>query len=742
MSNLINAAVPDRPLVAYAFLAQTSYTDGDLLSALAPIFKPIAKTKEGSVFDPNDFAKAVAKVFGIQVHPWAVEDLAPRLQRAGLLKQTPTSGTTHQYIYAPVTESFSDVTESDIRGVVEKFIAFCEPILDKHSIPVDRKALEEGFLDQLVKMDFMAILVKPDRSKEDQKGSGTISLPKSTERIESEKRNAAQAQVDVLSASFILHVYREDRALYEFLVRITSGALLAEVVLNFQDPGNTTKLDRLKVVLDAPFLMSLLDLASEESHKYAKLVLDSLIEHGASIATFRHYTEEIKHNLLAVIQETAAGRGFRATSRRLSGQAFQRYAAAVAQDVPQALTEINVRIIDPPTSTASYQYFSQELEDQFYGTLGTYNNQHAQRRDAETIAGIMRLRSNKRVRMNKLQLADYLFVTDNAFLVHQSSVFLKARKLYEDGDVPPATTDKHLAGLLWVIYGGKGEELSRNRLLANCAAALDLRPDVVSRTYRFLSETDASKAERFRALMTTERASQHLMQLTLGDSMFVSKENVIELLDEIEKEYEDKHRKVADARINEVLEEKSAEMRALEITKNAEYEALRQSNEDLKNRALEAATELLLSREATKQAARATAQVDEERKREQDRRMGVETTIVERCAKGAIQRESQIHIGLAIAAAGLVGGIGYLSLAYATEMSDNAIALSVLLGAVAGLGFWKAPDYLFGNLVTGIRHAYFKSLLQADNASSLEIHYDINWKTGKANPKRGDFGAN
>lgn len=97
MSNLIAAPASDRPLIAYAFLAQTSYTDDDLLSALAPIFKPIAKTREGAVFDPNDFAKIVAKVFGIQVHPWVVEELAPRLERAALLKKVATSETTHQY---------------------------------------------------------------------------------------------------------------------------------------------------------------------------------------------------------------------------------------------------------------------------------------------------------------------------------------------------------------------------------------------------------------------------------------------------------------------------------------------------------------------------------------------------------------------------------------------------------------------------------------------------------------------
>ena len=181
----------------------------------------------------------------------------------------------------------------------------------------------------------------------------------------------------------------------------------------------------MKVVLDAPFLMSILDLATEESHEYAKRVLESLVSYGASVTTFRHYTEEIKQNLLAVIQETAAGRGFRATARRLSGQACHRYATAVAQDVQQALKQLGVRIIDPPTSNAVYQYFSQEDEDKFYSSLGTYANQHAQRRDAATLAGIVRLRANKKVRMSQIHLTDYVFVTTTVRLNFEQAQFVR-----------------------------------------------------------------------------------------------------------------------------------------------------------------------------------------------------------------------------------------------------------------------------------------------------------------------------
>ena len=82
---------------------------------------------------------------------------------------------------------------------------------------------------------------------------------------------------------------------------------------------------------------------------------------------------------------------------------------------------------------------------------------------------------------------------------------------------------------------GKAEELTQYRLLANCTAALEPRNDVVAKMYRFLSQLDERKAQQFRALMTGERAGQHLMQLTLGDSILITSTSDAEhILEQVE----------------------------------------------------------------------------------------------------------------------------------------------------------------------------------------------------------------
>jgi hypothetical protein len=264
------STVADRSLIAFAYLAQTARSDGDLLSGLAPMFRPLARGKVGEKFSPSEFAEQVGRVYGLKVHPWAVEDLAPRLERAGLLRKVLVDQGVHEYVYEEVGGEFSEVSEADIRLVVWRFVDFAKPLLNEHGLAESEERLGDTFLRHLVDMDFVAVLLRPDRSRELERKATTLSVKKPEEQVKWETEATTEARFNVLCASFILQVHRTDTRLYDLLVRIATGALLSEVILNFQDPGTTTNLQGLTVLLDAPFVMSVLDLSGEESHIFAK----------------------------------------------------------------------------------------------------------------------------------------------------------------------------------------------------------------------------------------------------------------------------------------------------------------------------------------------------------------------------------------------------------------------------------------------------------------------------------------
>jgi hypothetical protein len=730
--------VIDRPLIAFAFLAQATQVQGDLMSGLAPIFKPIVKQHVGEKFDADEFAETVGKLYGIKIHPWAVDELATRLEKAGLLVRI--GDTLQEYAYADVEGTFDEVTEADILRVVQRFIEFSRPLLERFGAEIDEKVLEDGFFDELTSIDFHSVLLKPERRETK---PSTLTMPKSPEEARSQTELTARAHLDVLCAAFIVDAYHSDRALYDLVARIATGALLTQVVLNLQDPGKTVSLSTLRVVLDGPLVMSVLDLSSEESHAYATELVTALREHEASLEVFRHSLEEIRDNLKAVINGVAVGIGYGATARRLHSAAFRAFAAGVLQDVEAAVIRSGIRVIDVPTSQASYRHFTEDDEQSFYSMLGIFHNPLAQQRDAASIAGVMRLRAGRRTRMTAFHQSLYVFVTENPRVAESSAKFLVKKNLGATGDVSPAITDRFLAGLIWILYGGKAAELTRYRLLASCTAALEVRNDVMSKMNRFLRDTDETKARQFRAMMTDERAGQHLMQLTFGDALLVSSTSDAEvILGQLESRYEAKHRSIAEQAIAE------AEARASELVQMAEAERERQAqvardasiSETMIRKEFESAQssaehERLESKErATEQARLTEAQTRELQDRlaaERTTRIDEKLPLLQQCvarAQSSARRATQIIAGV-IGLLVLVGGL--LGTEYITRFNPRySVASCVLLAALAVVSFWNYPELLFGGLVRKMQQRRFDGLVDEYQLSSYLPFFRVDLTTG------------
>jgi len=114
-------------------------------------------------------------------------------------------------------------------------------------------------LRQLSDLNFLSILITPQRPDTPDERRATLGLVKSPDQVQWERETEGRARIDVLCASFIFHLKRTNPALCDLLARVASGALVLEVVLDFQEPQFKGTLERLTIILDAPFLMSLLD---------------------------------------------------------------------------------------------------------------------------------------------------------------------------------------------------------------------------------------------------------------------------------------------------------------------------------------------------------------------------------------------------------------------------------------------------------------------------------------------------
>ena len=511
------APVIDRQLITYAFLAQTNPTQGDLLSGLAPIVKPIAWELAGQPFDAREFSRRVEELYQISIHPWVADDLAPRLEKAGLLVKTQVTSRVASYAYAEIPQEFDEVGVDDIRRVLQRFVDYARPLLTRHKLALDDAQLEETFLRELTSLDFHAALLRPGRAtalaKTPSIRASTLCMPTKA-KVERQKdvpavtepEALALSEVTILCAGFILAMYQVEPDLYDLILRIATGAMVAEAVLNIQSPGGTASLKGLRIALDGPFIMALLDLEEQNSTAYAKTLCDQMCHQGALLQIFRHSVDEVRAVVEGTLRAFDEGHGKGTLARRLGVKTYRQYVTSVLQNLEDAISRQQVIIVAAPTSDDSYAFFSVTDEAALTEHLGYYENHLARERDAASVAAVMRLRRNKRASMGRVHQAQVVFVTSNVRVAARANSFTVSRQMRVDREVPPVFTDRQMASLLFVMFGGQGKELTQYQLLANCAKALEPNNAVMQNMHRFLSGLDPIRAAQFHAVMTEDRA--------------------------------------------------------------------------------------------------------------------------------------------------------------------------------------------------------------------------------------------
>lgn len=329
--------------------------------------------------------------------------------------------------------------------------------------------------------------------------------------------------------------------------------------------------------------------------------------------------------------------------------------------------------------------------------------------------------------MGRLPAADYVFVTENAWVAEQAIKFLKRKKLFNDGEVPPALSEKYLAGLLWALYGGKGSELTQHLLLANCAAALEPRSDVINQLHRFLNEIDEKQAEVFNALMTEERAGQYAMQLTLGDSAFITKDNAPVILEQIKK-----------SQIERYEAERNIEIETIQKAHKKELSGRDASSKKLSQELLDAKSENLGTRSELSDTKKRVEQIEEALEEEKRIRIDEKRRLVEKCIRTSIRYEKKVYFLIGFIVALVTGSITWFGFLNSQVLYIKASAVAVV-SVLAILFFWKIPDFMFMNWVHNQRDKKFKNELDYLGLLEDVSLFDVDWKLQRAIlPKKGD----
>ncbi len=512
--------------------------------------------------------------------------------------------------------------------------------------------------------------------------------------VEDDEQDAVQLgqALDVLTAAFALRTIEQGGASANLITRLTGGALIAEVVLTLQVPSSSDALNNISMAFDGPLILDSLDLSTPELLDFSKDLFELVEKAGINKVVFTHVVMEMKGTLRAPLEALQRGETpFGPLGNRIRiDSSHAAYARATLDNLESELVKRGFEILEADNYATEefFAYCDLATEEGLRNTIGPlHTNLERRIRDARSIATVIRLRRDVQ-RAKSIADAKWLFVTRNDTVASKSTSYVVYRALVNKWDVPPALTDRRLAGYLWFSVGGNLGNLSRKKLIANCSYVMNPQTDLVSKVRQYLTELDPKTATIFMALMRDQRAQRCLVQSTMAFPSMVSMNNVEELLEEMRLSTADEVR--AEAKQRELaLKREHGEAIAVTITRHADENFERQSQ--------------LLSLEQTmteqKDAAENSvalrdSQIGNLTVRLQGIEAAVEADIDIRVQNATTNATfaSRVLMALLIFVYLVVVGVAYW---FGPTKKEYQLVVTLL---VAVIGFWAVPQFLYEKL--------------------------------------------
>jgi len=692
-----------RNLLLFALVENEFQRTGDIVQGLMPLFAPIAQAHKGQRFDIKGFSDQVSKMYGIELHPYVVENWVSRLAEAGFL-QIVGDSESEEYIEAYYSNDFdadSIFERASFDRLLEPFVAHIIARLSEHGISLSGAEAEEAIYSRLIRPTFRSLL---DREEKEFLPPRTLSLDKG--RYEPDQ-NDLPANLDFLVAEYLLSLAKSNSTDFDEFVKISNGALVAEIVVGLQSPPSISpERIKLEIFLDAPVMMDLLDLGNREEGEYVRDLLAKAVEVGIKVSTFRHNIEELLNVFKALIKARDEGAPLRhSVGRRLQ---TDRYAwprlRMVMKNIETSLNTHNVNVVSfADEYDHLIKYFDQEHETELLSMIRPFTEGSfaAREFDAHSLANIMRFVLSE-PKMANLFSARAVFLTKNDGVAMAAQQYVESTGFIDEQRAPLCVTDRYFAGLLWLATGGKGEEIPKRKLIANCYAAVAPRVDVITRMLSFLDGLSDSQKNEFEVLIRDERCSYYLTHNTLGSAALLTEKNFERILEDMKSGLTEKH-KTQSLKEKQLLEEKHSQVLG-EVT--SERDSLADKVADLN--------------------ARNNAQ-----------RYELEKARLRR-VKHWMRRANRAAMLAAIKIYGKLAAVFYVFTVVVLltfEVNEfSAITQSILIAPLTlifgGVQFYLAPQYFFGRQISELRKEIVVGMANDESANDLLNLVTFDWANG------------
>lgn len=682
----------ERALVAWALLGE-KIESADLYEGLWDFLRPITAERAGQRFVPSEATEWLQHRYSLHMPVIVMENLAARLVSAGILVANAAAAGGATYVYATSKDgavaTTGDQVHTQIVAILERFASFVGV-----RVAIDREALDAAFFDRLLRVESLSILSRRDGQIAPRATPNTISL----RTAETAPRAGDADHLDYLFSSFLLWLQEQQPGEFELAAQIAGANLVSEALLTYREPPRRGEaLDAVDLYIDGPLCLDILGV-NMGREPFGAEFLQLLKSSGAHLRVFHHTILEIER-VLDARKASYLGAPLYASERTVEPPAVRDRVRALAGHAEQILVEhYGLTVVDGASAVpvgmrsrigaGEEQTLRQSLRNSNHDALET---------DVRTACEIMRLRAVREISA-RISDAGPIVITRNGLLQSAAnntwrSYLVDSKRASSDRakrSAPVAVSERNICGVAWIVAGGSLGNLSRARLVANCAAATATRKDVIAQVLNTLQRISPQDEPIFRAVIADQRAERALMNVTMGDPHVVSDEGVLALLSTIK-----------EATAAEIIERKDAEIKNIKQGYTNELGAAAAEVERVQQRL----------REAESKLATAHLQWEFAEKTERDQR------------RASIQRlfgqARLVHRALTLVGAGVLALVTYaaqVSFPAWAQSADPSRWAWLKHPAVAAIVFvlaalllaWDIPDAMLGHWRDRFANVYLR----------------------------------
>lgn len=566
-----------RPLALWGLVSASVFTDRpapDFYLGLVPFFEPYIQDNDGKILDVVALKGYAEAKLMFQLNDDVADLFIARMEQVGWLQVVTEDVDARIYRCKFTGSTIEKQGYADAERRLIQLVEGFRRYLSDSSASLNTASTEQ------IEEHFLRFLSRQS-AQEGREPDGP------------ELSNIEASQIEYWIAKYIASLSRRDPETFEFVQKISGISLLTDALLELRNPSESIAQARTLVVfLDGPLLMNHLGLSGKRAQENTSYVVEKLRQAGATIACFRHSCDEVKDNLMAVLARAPYERTGPSAEAMRDGSVTEAFLASVRNNVEHFVKTLG-RVQIMPQKVSQFKSVEKFCDENLRLRLSMKmpaQTDLARARDADSITIIMRRRQGHET--SDFCSSRFVLITSNAELVRRSNETLREYKALgtDRSLIGPAIQDRIVGGILFANFGlVEKKDISRTQLLATCARVVMLRPKILERMRQQIALLNRPEdAAIVDALLSQPRASEIVMDYTIGKSRSISASNIEDLISAVKRVSAEEVRREYEARIGRERDEAE---RNLEEKTQGLFSELQREKEHLEKERRERLTE-------------------------------------------------------------------------------------------------------------------------------------------------------